>query len=134
MCNFLIDQGLVKNRQVVVVSTGHCLITICIIVNEPASHDASDNILIPLITFTSTLHSGHTLHHQFPLAPTYATMFNSCQGLTLDAVGVDLTKPVFSHGQLYTALSHIHHCDHAHILLCLGGKVTYIITFPEILL
>ena len=37
----------------------------------------------------------------------YATTFNSCQGLNIDRVGVDLTYPVFSHGQLYTALSHI---------------------------
>ncbi|KIM65719.1 hypothetical protein SCLCIDRAFT_112413, partial [Scleroderma citrinum Foug A] len=49
------------------------------------------------------------LHKQFPLAPAYATTFNSCQGLTLDCVGIDLTCPVFSHRQLYTALSCIRH-------------------------
>ncbi|KIJ60175.1 hypothetical protein HYDPIDRAFT_32441 [Hydnomerulius pinastri MD-312] len=26
------------------------------------------------------------------------TTFNSCQGLTLNSIGVDLTRPVFSHG------------------------------------
>ncbi|KAI6029116.1 hypothetical protein BKA83DRAFT_34748, partial [Pisolithus microcarpus] len=52
----------------------------------------------------------------FPLAPTYASTFNSCQGLTLDSIGLDLTKPVFSHEQFYTALSHVHHQDHACVL------------------
>lgn len=65
-------------------------------------------ILLPRISFTHSLRSGHTLlRRQFPLAPAYATTFNSCQGLTLDRVGVDLTVPMFSHGQLYTALSRI---------------------------
>ncbi|KIO10910.1 hypothetical protein M404DRAFT_128759 [Pisolithus tinctorius Marx 270] len=85
--------------------------------------------------FTSSLHSRHTLHHhQFPLAPAYATTFNSCRGLMLDAMGVDLMRPVFSHGQLYTVLSRIHHRNHAHVLLRPGAKVTYNITFPEVLL
>jgi len=37
----------------------------------------------------------------------YASTFHSCQGLTLDYVGIDLTTPVFTHGQLYTALSQV---------------------------
>ncbi|KAI6153109.1 helicase-like protein [Pisolithus tinctorius] len=114
MWNFSIDQGLVKNCHVVIISTSCHLITVCIILGSPTSFDTSDNILIPQITFTSSLHSRHTLQcSQFPLAPAYATMFNSCQGLMLDAVGVDLTRPVFSHRQLYTVLSCICHQEHA---------------------
>ncbi|KIO14759.1 hypothetical protein M404DRAFT_119686, partial [Pisolithus tinctorius Marx 270] len=71
---------------------------------------------------------------QFPLAPAYATTFNSCQGLTLNVVGVDLTRPVFSHGQLYTALSHIQQQDHAWILLPKGSNTAANVTFNEILL
>ena len=37
------------------------------------------------------------MRRQFPLTAAYATTFNSCQGLTLDRMGADLTKPVFSH-------------------------------------
>ena len=44
---------------------------------------------------------------QFPLWLAYATTFNSCQGLTLDRVVLDLTSPVFAHGQLYTSLSRV---------------------------
>jgi len=67
-----------------------------------------ENVLIPRITFTHELPSVHTLiRRQFPLAPAYATTFNSCQGLTLDCITIDLTRPVFSHRQLYTALTRI---------------------------
>lgn len=44
---------------------------------------------------------------QSPLRLAHATAFNSCQGLTLDRVVLDLTLPVFAHGQLYTSLSHV---------------------------
>lgn len=50
---------------------------------------------------------GHLKQCQFPLTAAYATTFNSCQWLTLDHIGIDLTRPVFSHGQLYTALNDI---------------------------
>ncbi|KAI6008683.1 hypothetical protein F5J12DRAFT_719425 [Pisolithus orientalis] len=41
---------------------------------------------------------------------------------------------LFSHGQLYTALSRIRHREHARVLLPPGANVTYNVTFPEILL
>jgi hypothetical protein len=54
-----------------------------------------EDVPIPRITFTHVLDNhGHTLlRRHFPLAPAYATTSNSCQGLTLDRVGVDLTRP-----------------------------------------
>jgi hypothetical protein len=62
---------------------------------------------LPRISFEFELrHSNWTVQRrQFPLQLAYATTFNSCQGLTLDRVVLDLTKPVFAHGQLYTNLS-----------------------------
>jgi hypothetical protein len=88
-----IDQGLVKNVHVVVVVTvGNHLITIHILVEMAGLNSVDmDDILIPCIMFSTELQSGHTLmQKQFPLTPTYASTFNSCQGLTLDHVGVDL--------------------------------------------
>jgi ATP-dependent DNA helicase PIF1 len=42
---------------------------------------------------------------QFPIIPAYAITINKSQGQTFDHVGIDLDTPVFSHGQLYVALS-----------------------------
>ena len=42
---------------------------------------------------------------QFPIRPAFAITINKAQGHTLEAVGVFLSGPVFSHGQLYVALS-----------------------------
>lgn len=42
---------------------------------------------------------------QFPIIPAYAITINKSQGQTFDYVGIDLQTAVFSHGQLYVALS-----------------------------
>ena len=97
--NFSISKGLVKNICVVVTQLGTRLITVRIIQDNSLSQQMDEEILLPRITFTHILHSSHTLcHRQFPLMPAYCTMFNSCQGLNLDAVAIDLTRPIFSHG------------------------------------
>ena len=109
--NFSLDKGLVKNVRVVITGLGNCLITVHVLksIGNQAVAETED-LLIPRITFKDPLSSGHTLlRRQFPLAPAYATTFHSCQGLTLDRISVDLTHPVFTHGQLYTALSRIRH-------------------------
>jgi hypothetical protein len=134
--NFSVDRGLVKNVRVVVTHTGTRLITVRLLrgVAGPVNRIDDEDILIPRINFTATLPSGHTLsRRQFPVALAYATTFNSCQGLTLDILGVDLTRPVFSHGQLYTALSRIRHRSHAKIRLRPGETTTTNVTYHEIL-
>jgi len=130
--NFSLDRGLVKNVRVVVIDIGSRLITVRLV---HQNNNPAEDILIPRISFTYGLSSGHTLlRKQFPLAPAYATTFNSCQGLTLDRIGVDLVRPVFSHGQLYTALSRIRHRNHAKIRLRPQESTTINITYREILL
>ncbi|GBM91053.1 hypothetical protein AVEN_147511-1 [Araneus ventricosus] len=42
---------------------------------------------------------------QFPLIPAYTMTIKKSQGQTFDHVGIYLDEPVFSHGQLYVALS-----------------------------
>ena len=115
---------------------GNQLITICLIHNQVGILYVDDeDILIPRISFTSVLPSGHTLlHHQFPLTLGYATTFNSCQGLNLNRVGVDLMYPVFSHGQLYTALSLIPDRTCAVIRMRPGNNSTVNVTYHEWLL
>jgi hypothetical protein len=42
---------------------------------------------------------------QFPIRLAYSMTINKAQGQTFDKVGIHLTAPVFSHGQLYVAFS-----------------------------
>ena len=44
-------------------------------------------------------------YKQYPIVPSFAMTIHKSQGQTLTYVGVDLTKPMFAHGQLYVAFS-----------------------------
>ena len=57
------------------------------------------------------------VRHQFPLRPCFAMTINKSQGQTFGMVGVDLRTDVFSHGQLYVALSRCRSWDSLRVLL-----------------
>jgi len=113
MRNLSIEDGLVKNARVQVVSLRPNVVEVRLLqqgAGRPRPEQADmPTFFLPRITFEFDPHgaSWTVQRRQFPLRLAYATTFNSCQGLTLDRVVLDLTKPVFAHGQLYTSLSRV---------------------------
>ncbi|RPD80444.1 hypothetical protein L226DRAFT_201048 [Lentinus tigrinus ALCF2SS1-7] len=54
---------------------------------------------------------------QFPVGLAFAMSINKAQGQSVKYVGLDLRVPVFTHGQLYVALSRSTSSDHIHVPL-----------------
>jgi ATP-dependent DNA helicase PIF1 len=70
---------------------------------------AGQTILLPAIVFNiSPEQSGLPFsirRRQLPMIPAFAVTVHKAQGQTLSKVGLYITTPMFTHGQLYTALS-----------------------------
>jgi ATP-dependent DNA helicase PIF1 len=80
---------------------------------------------------------------QFPVRPAFAMTINTTQGQTLKMVGIFLPKPVFTHGQLYVAMSRIGCLEGVKLLVTNGwedahedahaGVYTHNVVYTEVL-
>ena len=113
MRNLSLEDGLVKNARVVIRKLLENVIEVEIVGVEAVGMGKKKIYHLPRIIFEfqPRFCSWVMQRKQFPLRLAYATIFNSCQGLTLDRA-VILRVPPFAHSQLYTSISRVRHWNH----------------------
>jgi ATP-dependent DNA helicase PIF1 len=96
-------KGLCNGTRMIVRELHQRFIT-CEIISE--SH-RGDIVIIPRIDIAPSDSQLPFIlkRRQFPIIPAFAITINKSQGQTFEHVGICLNEPVFSHGQLYVALS-----------------------------
>jgi ATP-dependent exoDNAse (exonuclease V) alpha subunit len=103
------SQGLYNGTWMILVDWSNSLLK-CHILRQDGNQD--DHIV--LIPRMSLLAGGEDnpiplKRRQFPVCLAFSMMINKSQGQSVKWVGLDLRSPVFSHGQLYVALSRCTH-------------------------
>jgi ATP-dependent exoDNAse (exonuclease V) alpha subunit len=89
---------------------------------------------IPRITLHCTDQYPFILkRHQFPLRLAFSFTIIKSQGQTMDKVGIDLRTDVFSHGQLYVALSRARSLEGIKIKLREGQEKTKNIVYKDLI-
>ena len=135
MRNLAPDQGVCNGTRAVVEELGNRVLKARIL----GGSNHGNIILVPRITVApSDVQGDFTFtmqRRQFPVRLAFAMTINKSQGQSLKYVGVDLRTPVFTHGQLYVALSRATSGRRIKILLSDNTvSDTLNIVYPEVLL
>ncbi|CAN6867765.1 unnamed protein product [Brassica oleracea var. botrytis] len=99
------DQGLCNGTRMVVTRLGNRVVKARIMTGT----DVGEEVLIPRIQLspTDTMHPFTFNRRQFPIRLCYAMTINKSQGQSMNQVALYLPRPVFTHGQLYVAMSRV---------------------------
>ncbi|GJT53957.1 ATP-dependent DNA helicase PIF1-like protein [Tanacetum coccineum] len=109
------SQGLCNGTRLIITYLAQFVIHAKILTG---SH-VGDNVIIHRNVMSSTKSKWPFIlkQRQFPVKPCYAMTINKSQGQSLNYVGLYLPNPMFSHGQLYMALSRVTSPDGLKILM-----------------
>jgi len=124
------SSGLCNGTRLIVRRLAHRLIVVEIV----GGFHAGTILNIPRIT-TSSIgnHWPFTLlRRQFPVQLAFAMTINKAQGQTMGMVGIYLPEPVFTHGQLYVALSRATSVDNVS-MHCPNEESTTNVVYTELL-
>ncbi|PIA41301.1 hypothetical protein AQUCO_02200001v1 [Aquilegia coerulea] len=97
----------------------------------------NDRVFIPRITLepSDSETPFKMSHRQFPVRLAFLMTINKSQGQSVKFVGIDLQNPVFSHGQLYVAISRCISMRRITVLLpSEDEEKTSNVVYPEVLL
>ncbi|XP_060854889.1 52 kDa repressor of the inhibitor of the protein kinase-like [Metopolophium dirhodum] len=106
---------------------------------ESTGEAQDDDIVVPKIPLTSSGEDDLPIllrRLQFPVRLSFAMTINKSQGQTFDRVGLLLTSPVFTHGQLYVAFSRVRNAQSVRVGMYAddsGRFVTKNIVYREVL-
>ena len=97
--------GLCNGTRLIVKGLGINLIVAMVAVSD----HKGEIVALPRIIFTlEPVETGlpfKVIRKQFPINLAFALTINKSQGKTIPIIGIDLQEPLFSHRQLYVALS-----------------------------
>jgi PIF1-like helicase len=133
--NLNTKHGLVNGTRLIVEEMSNHVI-LCSFAQGPRK---GDRVFIPRIELApeDTGYPFILRRRQFPVRLAFAMTINKSQGQTLRMVGVHLPTSVFSHGQLYVALSRVRRCEDVKVLVFneYGGRtaMTKNVVFKEVL-
>ncbi|GJQ94208.1 ATP-dependent DNA helicase PIF1-like protein [Tanacetum coccineum] len=113
------SKGLCNGTQLIITELGGFVLRAKILIGS----NVGDTVVIHRIILTSTQSKWPFVlkRRQYPVKPCYVMTINKSQGQSLNYVGLYLPNPVFSHGQLYVALSKVTNPDGLKILMTEDG-------------